>query len=116
MARNEAFFDAYAGIEIELPDGRTIRRPAPTLGKGAHLLRNVMAAQAGDGNALLYVIEEFPRAIDAEAELEGLTPAEVFDLASRFLAHRRTTMLRSPATMKTTKSSTMTNSTQGSTT
>lgn len=111
MASDQAFFDAYAGIEIELPDGRTLRRPAPSLAEGARLLRAVMEAQAGNGRALLTVIEEFPHAIDAAEELEGLTPAEVFEVATRFLAHRRTPR-RSPATMETmTKTSSMPGST-----
>ncbi|HEX7050174.1 MAG TPA: hypothetical protein VF188_08245 [Longimicrobiales bacterium] len=105
MARDQAFIDGYGGIELELPNGRVLRRPAPALAEGARLLRTLMLAEAGDGLALLQVIEQFPAAIDAEKELEGLTPAEVVEVARRFLSHRRDP-LRSPATMATARSST----------
>ncbi|HEX6940893.1 MAG TPA: hypothetical protein VF158_15860 [Longimicrobiales bacterium] len=97
MASNQAFFDGYADIVIELPGGGTLRRPSLTLAEGARFLRAIMAAQAGDGAALLYVIEEFPRAIGAEKEMEHLTPAECIDVADRFLAHRRTPAAARPA-------------------
>lgn len=106
MAGDQAFFDAYDGIEIELPNGKTLRRPALTLRESVHFLKALMAAQAGNAASFFEIVEKFPAAIDAEKELDDLTPAEVFDVASRFLLHRRTPPSRSPAATETERSST----------
>lgn len=105
MAGDQAFFDAYDGIEIELPNGKRLRRPALKLSEGVHFLKALVAAQAGNAASFFEILEKFPAAIHAEDELEGLSPAEVFDVATRFLLHRRTPS-RSPATMETERSST----------
>lgn len=111
MASDTAFLEGYGGIEIELPNGKMLRRPAPTLAEGVFLLKALMMAEAGDPLATITVLEKFPDAIGVTDEFDGLTPAEVFEVARRFLAHRRT-RLADPATETTTERS----STRASTT
>ena len=78
------FFDAYGAVELELPDGKKIKCKAPTLEESAGLLRLLQRIQAGDMEAMLDFIKEFPKAVDAGRAFRGLLPGELIQIANRF--------------------------------
>ena len=80
-----AFLDGYAGLELELPNGRTIRAKCLPLARAAYFLQiaETMAKYAPDGteipaidpNARFVILAEFPKAV----ELLNGTPQNVWD-------------------------------------
>lgn len=86
--QDQEIFDAYDGIRLDLPDGKRITCRPLKVREGVRFLRMLMDARGGDPAAHLAVLDEFPAAVGIEDE--ELTPAEVFEVLDRFLAHRRT--------------------------
>lgn len=92
MAEHQATRDAYVGVDLPLPDGRVIRCRPLTLSEGVEWFETLVLARHGDPHAQLRILRDFPDAVVPEGEreaLEQLRPAEIYDLADRFLADRR---------------------------
>ena len=82
--------DALLGIDVELPDGSTVRCKALPLATSIELLELVEKYTAGDIGALRRILREFPKAVEANGAFEALTPGEVISIMMRFFGARRT--------------------------
>lgn len=103
---NEPFFDAMAGIDLELPgpgvlpigaDGRTVNCRTLEIREATRFLRLLISAEMGNAASQLAILDTFPAAVGIEKE--HLTPPEVFEVLRRFLSHRRTALSGSPMEM-----------------
>jgi len=89
----DAAFEAYNGLTVTLPTGRTIRgRPLP-FALALEFLEQMEAFEfrgAAARDSVGKVLARFPEAVGIDAaELDGLTLAEAMDLVKRFFYHRR---------------------------
>ena len=82
--------DAYCGIDVELPDGSTVRLTALPLAKSIEFLELIEKYGQGDIGALRRLLQEFPKAVGAGKAFDQLTPGETLDMLMRFFAARRT--------------------------
>lgn len=89
MPEHRATYDAYLGVEIELPDSRVIHVQALTFKRALYYTRLLDAAQQGDSKAFYHFLEEFSAEIktsDGEALAKiNLTVPEMFEVGKRFL-------------------------------
>ena len=83
MSDSTAFYDSFDAVELELPTGETVRCKPLNLAESARFLRLLDKARTGDGNAMLEVMEEFPKAVEARG-LAELHPVEFFGVIDRF--------------------------------
>ncbi len=83
--------DALLGIDVELPDGSTVRCKALPLATSIEFLELIEKYGQGDIGALRRILREFPNAVEADGAFEALTPGEVIDMLIRFFAARRST-------------------------
>ena len=81
---------AYIGIDIELPDGSTVRLKALPLATSIEFLELIEKYGQGDIGALRRLLKEFPKAVGAGKAFEQLTPGELVDIVLRFCGARRT--------------------------
>ena len=81
--------DAYLGVDVELPNGETVRCTPLPLTKSIELLELVEKYQAGDIGAMRKILRDFPKAVGADGAFEQLTPGELIDVVFRFFAARR---------------------------
>lgn len=111
MPGDQAFIDSYDQVEttvpagdvdVGLPAGERFVHPPLALGEAVRLWRCLLAAEAGDGDAVVAFLDEFPAAFQKaqREQIERLQIPEVFDLGRRFLGHRRAVRPPSPATME----------------
>ena len=89
MPEHHAALDAYDGVEIVLPSGKEVRFRCLTVSEGARFWRLLMKAEAGDAEAQITILVEFPKAIGMDPDSERLTPAEVYEVLRRFLSLQR---------------------------
>lgn len=89
MGSSQAFFDSYAGVEVAMPDGSTLELEPLRLDEGAKFFRLLLRSRMGDPEAMLDILDEFPKAVGAEKELQALLPAELFDVVDDFLSRKR---------------------------
>ena len=82
--------DAYCGIDVELPDGSSVRLKALPLAKSIEFLELIEKYGNGDIGALRRILREFPDAVGAGKAFEQLTPGELIEVLMRFFAARRT--------------------------
>lgn len=99
MPENQATYDAYLGIDIELPDGRVIHVQALTFKRALYYTRLLDQAQQTGAKAFYRFLDEFSAEIkttdgQALAKLE-LTVPEMFEVGRRFLWRNR--LARNPA-------------------
>jgi len=111
MENSRATFEAFDGVDVELPDGRTVLCRVLTIREAVRFLRLLAKSGEGDADAQLRFLEEFPAAIGLGEE--RLTPFEIFELAQPFFwASRR----RSPTTPAGTQGAAETPATASTTT
>ncbi|KKN35918.1 hypothetical protein LCGC14_0778890 [marine sediment metagenome] len=82
--------DAYVGIDVELPDGSTVRCKALPLATSIEFLELIEKYGEGDIGALRKLLKEFPEAVGADGAFSQLTPGELVDVVLRFCVARRT--------------------------
>ncbi len=82
--------DAYVGIDVELPDGSTVRCKALPLATSIEFLELIEQYGKGDIGALRRLLKGFPEAVGADGAFEQLTPGELVDVVLRFCGARRT--------------------------
>ncbi len=82
--------DAYLGVDVELPNGETVRCTPLPLTKSIELLELVERYQQGDIGAMRKILRDFPKAVGADGAFEQLTPGGLIDVVFRFFAVRRT--------------------------
>ena len=82
--------DAYVGIDVELPDGSTVRLTALPLAKSIKFLELIEKYGQGDIGALRRLLQGFPKAVGAGKAFDQLTPGELVDIVLRFCGARRT--------------------------
>lgn len=93
--------DGVLGIQHELPNGRRVRLAPLKFKHGLYFLQLQLAAEAGDPTALLRIVDELPGAVGlTDADLAGLTPADVVDLNRRFCSSRSLTATPPGATAR----------------
>ena len=81
------FIEGFAGVELELPDGTIIKAQAPTLADAARCMKLFGDVASGEADAVLELMELFPRAISAPDLLEArLLPTEFIQVVDRFFA------------------------------
>lgn len=100
MSEHRATYDAYLGVEVELPAGKVIHVQALTFKRALHFTRLLDAAQQGDGKAFYRFLDEFAAELKTEdgealAKLE-LTVPEMFEVGKRFLWANRLATLNQP--------------------
>ena len=93
--RDGAVVESYDRIELPLPNGSTIRVQPLRFKQVTHFWRLLQRAQAGDGKAFCDMLDEFPKAVGIEKEVDRLLPAEVWEVIDSFFSHRRS-MLATP--------------------
>jgi len=99
VSEDREFFDAYDAVELELPNGKTIRCTAPTLEESARLLGLLQKMQIGDMSAMSEFLKEFPKAVGAGKAFNGFLPGELVRVANRFFWQTdRMTTAETPAT------------------
>ncbi len=81
--------DAYAGVEVELPTGDTVRCNAIPMSHAIRFLELLEKAAKSDLAAMREIMEEFPKAVGAGDSFEQLLPGEFFDTVMRFFGIRR---------------------------
>jgi len=94
---NRAFFESYDQVHIQMPEHGLDFKCKPLLVKdAARFLRLMMKAQGDNekerGFAMLELLEEFPKAVEAEEEMAMLLPGEVFDLVGYFFTLSRSNL------------------------
>ncbi len=91
--------DAYVGIDVELPDGSTVRCKALPLATSIEFLELIEKYGEGDIGALRRLLQEFPKAVGAGKAFEQPTPGELVDVVLfRFCGARRWTTASPTAT------------------
>lgn len=92
---DQAIRDAYLGVEIEI-EGTIYRARPLTLTDSIRYLQLLSDAEEKGGKAIIEILEEFPKTIGAKDNpgfakaIDGLMPAEFFDMMRRFFTLRRT--------------------------
>lgn len=101
---DQAIRDAYLGVEIEI-EGTTYRARPLTLTDSIHYLELLSdAEETGNGRAIVEILEKFPLTIGARKNsdfakaIDGLMPAEFFDMMRRFFTLRRTPPIEAQST------------------
>ena len=89
LERAGAVVESYDRIELPLPNGETIRVKPLRFKQVSHFWRLLQQAQAGDGKAFCDMLDEFPKAVGIEREVDKLLPAEVWEVIDSFFSHRR---------------------------
>jgi len=84
---SQAFFDGYAGMEIPLPNGRTVKAKVLPLDRAAHYLR-LWAKRKDDPEVPYTILAEFPKEVNLVAECNELTTAEFWDVFDSFFDRR----------------------------
>ena len=86
---DNAFIAAYDGIDLALPDGRTVRAKPLTISQQARFLglssTVAKGGQEGDAACLAFMAE-FPKAIGLERECDGLHLSQLFQVFNFFLS------------------------------
>lgn len=86
---DRAFYAAYAGEEMTLPNGKTARCKPPEMTTSARMMRLYDGAIRGDGKATEDLMDAFPKLFDDPKAFDGLYPAEFFDAVRDFFTLRR---------------------------
>lgn len=92
--RSKATISAYAGLDLDLPNGESVTGRVPTLRRALYFLGLMERAQGGDAKASLTMVAEFPKEVGLEEALNRLTLEEFWEVVGRFFTRRRP---RSPA-------------------
>ncbi len=92
--------DCYNDFTITLPNGREVTGKVPKLKKAFHFMTLLAGSAGGNNKATLKLLDEFPREVDLEDELNELTLAEFFDVVNAFFARRGSQDQAAEATAK----------------
>lgn len=80
-----AYFDGYDAVELSVPSGATIRCRPLGLKESARFHRLLEKIADGEQDAVWEMVEEFPKAVDAEAEFEQhVHPGELLEVIGHF--------------------------------
>src|SRR5437879_4441315 len=82
---SQGFLDGYAGIVLELPNGRKVTGKVLTLARAAHYLNLWTQKDAAGRDAILM---EFPKEVGLEHELNELTIEEFWEVFDAFFGRR----------------------------
>ncbi len=88
MPDDRAFLESYGHVELKLPTGEMLKCRALDLEQSTEFIRLLMQAQAGDGEAMLKLMDTFPVAIGAKEAFKPLSPAEFFEVLRDFFTLR----------------------------
>ena len=90
------FLDGYDRIRLKLPTGTEIEFKPPPLSEAARFMRLLADLTNGNYDALVEIVETFPKSIDCVKECEALLPGEVIGLLKDFFAFQREPRTDSP--------------------
>lgn len=81
--------ESILGVEVELPDGDVVTCRALTVSDFVRFRRLMLRSSAGDDEAFVEFLTEFPAAIGQPSLVDRLTPGEVVALVGRFFTLAR---------------------------
>lgn len=90
MSAHRVVFESYAGVDVVLPNGTTVRCQALPLEEAITFIELLERARDNDLKALKRFLREFPKAVGAGTAFADLTPGELIDVALGFFVARRT--------------------------
>ena len=89
MPSDQAFMEGYDSVELQLPNGETIRCKPLKLSESVKFLRLLDDVRKGETGAIVSILDEFPKALGQEEAFEELLPMEVLEVVGGFFAYRR---------------------------
>ena len=88
MFGRNAASECFNDIKLTLPSGREVTGRVPTLKRAMYFMGMLEEVSKGNQKARLLLMDQFPKEVGLEKELNELTVEEFFDVVNVFFARR----------------------------
>ena len=88
MFGRNAASECFNDIELTLPNGREVVGKVPTLKRAYYFMDLLHRSSNGDQKATTKLLDEFPREVELEEELNQIRLQEFYDVVNRFFVRR----------------------------